>query len=93
MELLKAGGMNPVKWMQRVFNLIVKSDKSSKYWQRAVVIPVYKKRCRMTCGNYRGVSLLRVTVKWFGKELIGCDIAQGSYNMKPPLWVKGVDNH
>ena len=34
-----------------------------------MVIPVYKKSCRLTCGNYIEVSLLSVAGKWFGKVL------------------------
>ena len=68
-ELLKAGGMSLVKWMQRVFNMVMKSGRAPKDWRRAVVIPVYKKGCRLTCSNYRGVSLLSVAGKWFGKVL------------------------
>ena len=68
-ELLKAGGMSLVKWMQRVFNMVMKSGRAPKDWRRAVVIPVYKKGCKLTCSNYRGVSLLSVAGKWFGKVL------------------------
>ena len=34
-----------------------------------MVIPVHKKGPRMTCSNYRGVSLISVAGKWFGKVL------------------------
>ena len=40
-ELLKAGGMSLVERMQRVFNLVMKSGRAPRDWQRAVVIPVY----------------------------------------------------
>ena len=77
MELLKAGGMSLVKWMQRVFNMVMKSGRAPRYCRRAVVIPVYKKGCRLTCSIYRGVSLLSVTGKWFGKVVIlSCEIVQ-----------------
>ena len=69
-ELLKAGGMSLVKWMQRVFNMVMKSGRAPRDWRRAVVIPVYKKGCRLTCSDYRGVSLLSVTGKWLGNVLI-----------------------
>ena len=68
-KLLKAGGMSLVKWMQRVFHMVMKSGRGPKDWRRAVVIPIYKKGCRLTCSNYRGVSLLSVAGKWFGKFL------------------------
>ena len=34
-----------------------------------MVISVHKKGRRLTCSNYRGVSLLRVAGKWFIKVL------------------------
>ena len=68
-ELLKAGGMSLVKWMQSLFNMVMKHGTAPRDWQRAVVIPIHKKGCRLTCGNYRGVSLLSVAGKWFGKVL------------------------
>ena len=41
-ELLKAGGMSLVKWMQRLFNyMVMKHGEASRDWQRAVVIPIY----------------------------------------------------
>ena len=75
-ELLKAGEMSLVIWMQRVSNMVMKHGIAPCGWQRAVVIPIHKKGCRLTCSNYRGVSLLSVAGKWFGKvlngRLIGC---------------------
>ena len=55
--------------MQRAFNMVMKSGRVPRDWRRAVVIPVYKKGCRLTCSNYRGVSLLSVAGKWFGKAM------------------------
>ena len=34
-----------------------------------MVIPIHKKGCRLPCSNYRGISLLSVARKWFGKVL------------------------
>ena len=68
-ELLKAGGISLMKWMQMVFNLVMRFGKAPRDWMRAVVIPIYKKGCRLTCSNYRGISLLSVARKWFGKVL------------------------
>ena len=34
-----------------------------------MVIPIHKKGCRLPCSNYRGISLLSVAGKWFGKVL------------------------
>ena len=69
MELMKAGGINLMKWMQMVFNMVMRFGKAPRDWRRAVVIPICKKGCRLTCSNYRGMSLLSVAGKWFGKVL------------------------
>ena len=58
--LLKAGGMSLVNWMQSVFSMVMKYGKATRDWRRAVVITVYKKVCRLTCNNYRRVSLVSV---------------------------------
>ena len=42
-ELLKAGEMSLVKWMQNGFNMVKKCGKALKDWRRAVVIPISKK--------------------------------------------------
>ena len=49
--------------------MVMKSGRAPNNWQRVVVIPVYKKGFRLTCSNCRGVSLLSVAGKWFGKVL------------------------
>ena len=66
-ELLKAGGMSLAIWMKRVFNMLMKHGIAPLDWRRAVVIPIHKKGCRLTCSNYRGVSFLSVAGTWFGK--------------------------
>ena len=71
MELLKADEMSLAMWMQRVSNMVIKHGIAPCDWRRTVVIPIHKKGCRLTCSNYREVSLLSVAGKWFGKVLIG----------------------
>ena len=58
-----------MEWMKMLFNLAIKWGKAPRDWRRAIVIPIYKKGCRLTCSNYRGVSLLSVAGEWFGKVL------------------------
>ena len=45
-----------------------------------MVIPVHKKGRRLTCSNYRAVSLLRVAGEWFGTvsnaRLRGCTMGR-----------------
>ena len=34
--------MSLVRWMQKVFNMVVKSSEASRDWRRAIAIPFYK---------------------------------------------------
>ena len=45
--------------------MVVKNGKAPRDWRR--VIPIFKKGCKLSCSNYRGVSLLSTVGKWFGK--------------------------
>ena len=38
-------------------------------WIKAVIIPIFKKASRLDCANYRGISLLSVVGKVFGRIL------------------------
>ena len=45
--------------------------KVPKDWQRAIVVPLYKgKGDRLDCKNYRGISLLSIPGKVYGRILI-----------------------
>ena len=38
-------------------------------WIKAVIIPIFKKDSRLDCANYRGISLLSIVGKVFGRIL------------------------
>ena len=40
-----------------------------KNWRKAIIFPIHKKGSRRVCKNYRGISLLSVPGKVFGKVL------------------------
>ena len=40
-----------------------------KDWRRGIIVPIHKKGSRGVCKNYRGISLLSVPGKVFGKIL------------------------
>ena len=67
-EMLKAGEVT-VQWLTAIFNAVWRTGVTPKEWRRAIIIPVHKKGSRRVCKNYRGISLLSVPGKVFGKIL------------------------
>jgi len=45
-------------------------EEFSANWKKAVIVPIYKKKDRMNCNNYRGISLLRHFSKLFTSILL-----------------------
>jgi hypothetical protein len=67
-EMLKAGGEAVVKWMARISfrSGVVPRDR-----RRACVVPIYKgKGERTECKNYRGISMLSIGGKVYGRVLV-----------------------
>ena len=56
-EMLKVLNGERVRWLTRACQVAWKLGKTSKDWQTDVIIPIYKKRDRKECMNYRGMSL------------------------------------
>ena len=70
-EFLKKGGDSVVEWLVRLFNVCFVAGMVPVDWCSACVVPLYKgKGDRCECGNYRGISLLCVVGKLFGRILI-----------------------
>jgi hypothetical protein len=64
-EFIKNGGLT---LKQKVHQLIVKIWKQEKIpceWSQGILCPLYKKRDRKQCNNYRGISLVNITYKTF----------------------------
>ena len=70
-EMLKCGGECLLEWLRRICNVCVLEEKVSNDWMRAIVVPIYKgKGDRSECKNYRGISLLSIPGKVYGRILI-----------------------
>ena len=70
-EMMKYGGESVVKWLVRVFNICWDKRVVPEDWQNACVVPLYKgKGKKDECKNYRGISLLSVVGKVYGRILI-----------------------
>ena len=70
-EMLKVGGDSVVEWLERMFKVCWEKGEIPQDWQDACVVPIYKgKGDRMECGNHRGISLLSVVGKVYGRVLM-----------------------
>ena len=70
-ECIKSGGETVVEWLVRVFNGCFESGCVPRDWKSACIVPLYKgKGDKRDCGSYRGISLLSVVGKLYGRVLI-----------------------
>ena len=67
-EMLKYGGESIIEWMHRICQLAWEQERVPGDWTEAVIIPIYKgKGDKNECGSYRGISLLSIAGKVYGK--------------------------
>ena len=70
-EYLKSGGYVCAEWMVRLFNVCMSSGRVPKEWKIGCIVPLYKgKGDPLECKNNRGISLLSVPGKLYGRILI-----------------------
>ena len=70
-EMLKYGEGAVIEWMHIICSLAWKEGRVPSDWTKAIIVPVYKgKGSRSECGNYRGISLLSIAGKVYGKIII-----------------------
>ena len=70
-EMLIYGGESLLKWLTRVCNVCVAEEEVPVDWMRAIIVPIYKgKGDRNECKNYRGISLLSIPGKVYGRIII-----------------------
>ena len=70
-ECLKKGGMAVLEWLVRLLNLSFGMGVVPMDWRDACVVPMYKGNSdNYECSNSRGISLLSVVGKLFGRVLI-----------------------
>ncbi len=69
-EMLIYGGEIVVDWMMWICNLAWEQSKVPEDWRKAIIVPLYQgKGNREECNNYRGISLLSVPGKIYGRIL------------------------
>ena len=64
-EELKATGEPGVRIIHKLCNRIWDTGEIPQDWGRAVIVPIYKKKDKLDCSNYRGISLLSLAGKVF----------------------------
>jgi Reverse transcriptase (RNA-dependent DNA polymerase)/Endonuclease-reverse transcriptase len=71
-EMIKYGGAVLDVRLLQLMNACFKSGRAPEEWKCAVIVPLYKgKGDKYDCKNYRGISLLSVTGKLYGRMVIG----------------------
>ena len=70
-ECIKKGGVSVVEWLVRLFSVCFVLGVAPLEWRSACIVPLYKgKGDSCECGSYRGISLLAVVGKLYGRVLI-----------------------
>ena len=70
-EMLKEGGVTVLEWLVRLFNICFMLSIVPVDWVIACMVPLYKGKGDMyECSNFRGISLLSVVGKVYGRVLI-----------------------
>ncbi len=68
--MLKCGGDEITKWMVKICQVAWDGGVVPAHWTKAIIVPVYKEKGRRgDCGSYRGISLLSVPGKVYGKVI------------------------
>ncbi len=69
-EMLKYGGDAVVEWMLLISERAWKEGEVPDDWKKAIIVPLYKsKGSRSECSSYRGISILSVPEKEYGRIL------------------------
>src|SRR5215469_10115689 len=70
-EMIKAGGGVLCNWLVRLMNVCWERGRVPKDWQEACVVPVYKGKVNKNeCGSYRGISMMSIMGKLYGRVVI-----------------------
>merc|ERR1712002_703474 len=70
-EMLKYGGEAVLEWLTRMCRICVSEVRVPNDWVRAIIVSLYKgKGDRNDCKNYRGISLLSIPRKVYGRIVI-----------------------
>jgi hypothetical protein len=57
-ELIQGGGETLQPEIRKHINSIWSKEEFPDQWKESIIVPIYKKRDKTDCSNYRGISLL-----------------------------------
>lgn len=69
-EVLKAGGPALFSELHYLLLLIWKEERVPKDMKNGPIVAIFKKQCRFSCGNYRGITLVSVIGKLFARIIL-----------------------
>jgi len=69
-ELMKWGGGRLTEEIQKLITLIWNKETLPEQWKDSIIIPIFKKGDKMSCNNYRGISLLPTCYKILSNILV-----------------------
>jgi len=64
-ELIKAGGRIICLEVHKLITSIWKKEKLPEGWKESIIVPIHKRGNKTDCNNYRGISLLPNTYKFY----------------------------
>ena len=64
-ELIKVGGRTLCLQIHKLITSIWKKEKLPAEWKESIIVPIHKKGDKTDCNNYRGISLLPTTYKFY----------------------------
>jgi hypothetical protein len=62
-KLIQAGGEILLSAIHRLINSAWNKEKLRDQWKESIIVPIYKKRDRTDCSNYRGITSLLTSYK------------------------------
>ena len=69
-ELIKAGGRTIRSAIHKIIISIWYKAELSEEWKESIIVPIFKKRDKTDCNNYRGMSLLQTTYEILSNILL-----------------------
>jgi len=62
--LIKAGGITICYEIHKLITSIWNKEELPQEWKESIIVPIYKKRDKTDCSNYRDITLLQTTSKF-----------------------------